>query len=116
MRADELTAKALAIAEESLIKQQTDMWRIQAERAREVSNQAFEYIKEHGFENANTAVQALKWAQEEERKTRGAEAFIAMVKDKSNDDLIKMVRDLATRQLSTEDDVIEVAPEEKDSA
>lgn len=114
IRADELNGRAIQKAEDNLVAGQVAMWAEHADRAREVASQAFDYIKERGFDSSASAIQALKWAQEEERKTRGAEAFIAIVKDKSNDDLIKMVRDLATRQLSSAEEIVDVTAEEPD--
>lgn len=113
-RKDSLSARALEKAEENLIQRQVQMWKEHADAAAVVRKEALDYIKVKGFDSSASAVQALKWAQEEERKTRGAEAFIAAVKDKSNDELITMIRGLADRQLTGED-IIEVETTDEDA-
>lgn len=110
-RKDALDARALEKAEENLINKQVAMWKEHADAAAKIRKEALAYIEEHGFDSSTSAIQAIKWAQEEERKTRGAEAFIESVKNKSNDELISMIRGLAERQLSTED-IIEAEQED----
>lgn len=113
-RKDALNTRALEIAEKNLIEKQVSMWKEHAEAAAAVRTKALEHIKVNGFDSSASAVQAIKWAQEEERKTRGAEAFIESVKNKSNDELMTMIRSLAERQLST-DEIIEVEAEDGDA-
>jgi hypothetical protein len=102
-RKEALNARALELAEENLIENQVQMWKRHADFAQQVGKTAYDYILEHGFDSSASAIQALKWAQEEERITRGADAFYKSVKNKSNDELLAMVRGLAERQLSAED-------------
>ena len=102
-RKDALNAQALELAEKSLIENQVEMWKRHADFAQKVGKEAYDYILEHGFDSSASAIQALKWAQEEERITRGADSFYKSVKNKSNDELLAMVRGLAERQLSAED-------------
>ena len=113
-RKDELNGRAVMKAEEAMVERQFQMWKEHADAAAEVRREALAYIKEHGFDTSASAVQAIKWAQEEERRTRGVEEFYKTVKDKSNDQLLDMIRALAERQLSG-DEIIEVV-DEKESA
>lgn len=94
--------------EDELVKQQVLMWKEQASRARAIAESAFDYLKETGFDSSASAVSGLKWAQEEERKTRGAEAFITSVKDASTDQLLQTIRQLAERHASVVEDSSEV--------
>lgn len=102
--------------EDELVKAQVLMWKEHASHAREIAHEAFVYLKENGFDSASSAVSAIKWAQEEERKTRGAEAFITAVKNASTEELIKSVRQLAERHASVDEKIIYVdeIPESKD--
>jgi hypothetical protein len=102
-RKEALNARALEVAEENLIENQVQMWKRHADFAQQVGKTAYDYILENGFDSSASAIQALKWAQEEERITRGADAFFKSVKNKSNDELMTMIRSLAERQLSPED-------------
>ena len=110
-RKDELLARASAIMEQQLVDDQVAMWKRQAENAKEVGIDAFKYLKAEGFDSSASAIAAIKWAQEEERKTRGAEKFITLIKDSSNDEVLETVRRLLTRKASTEEtegDVIDI--------
>lgn len=111
-RRDEIHGKASIMIDEELVNQTVQMWKEHAEAARKVRQQALEYIEVNGFDSSASAIQAIKWAQEEERKTRGAEAFIAQVKNSSNEDLLDTIRGLIDRQASTED-IIDAPMEEK---
>lgn len=114
-RKDELMGKAVIKSEEKLVDAQVEMWSEHAAAAREIRIQAFDYIKENGFKTAAEALQAIKWAQEEERRTRGVEAFYETVKEKSNDELLAMIRNLADRQL-TDEEIIEVQEDNKEES
>lgn len=89
------------------------MWKEHAEAAAKVRKEALAYIEEKGFDSSASAIAAIKWAQEEERKTRGAEAFIASIKNASNEDLLERVRRLTERHVSTaeEDNIVDVTEE-----
>lgn len=100
VRADEIEGKAVVVSENNLIEHTVEMWQRHASVAGEVAMKAFQYIQENGFDNSMSALQALKWAQEEERKTRGAEALVSTIKNAANEDLLETVRNLAARQLN----------------
>lgn len=110
-RKEELNSIALVKAEKNLVDGQVRMWARHASFAQKVGDAAYQHILKNGFDSSASAIQALKWAQEEERKTRGAEAFIESVKNKSNDELLTMIRNLAERQLTTEE-IIEIETED----
>lgn len=101
-RRDEINGQASIVIQTELVNQTVQMWREHAEAAAKVRRSALAYIEENGFDGSASAIQALKWAQEEERKTRGAEAFITQVKNSSNEDLLDTIRGLLDRQNSTE--------------
>jgi len=94
--------------EDELVSQTVRMWREHAEAARVVAREALAFIKDHGFDTTASAVSAIKWAQEEERKTRGAEAFLEQIKNADNDKLTDIVRQLATRKATTDEDIVDV--------
>lgn len=96
--------KAAVVMEENLVKQTIEMWKRHADAAQEVAFLALDYIRIKGFDSSSSAVKAIEWAQEEERRTRGAEALIESIKQESNEDLIETIRNLASRKLSTDDD------------
>lgn len=112
-RKDELNGEAIIRAEESLVEKQVEMWKEHAELARKVRDEAWKYIEERGFDSSSSAIRAIEWAQEEERRTRGVEAFYAAVKDKSSDELLAMVRSMAERQLA-EGEIIEATTDTTD--
>jgi len=102
-RGDALLAKASAKMEIKLVDKTVEMWDIHADAAREVALKALDHIREHGFDSSASAVQAIKWAQEEERKTRGAKEFITAVKNSSSENLMETIRELMERSSATED-------------
>jgi hypothetical protein len=110
-RRDELLVKASERMEDELVSQTVKMWREHAEAAHVVAREALAFIKEHGFDTTASAVSAIKWAQEEERKTRGAEAFLEQVKNADNDKLLSMVRELAVRKANTDGDIVDALEE-----
>ena len=102
-RKDAIMTKAQLQMEDALALQTVEMWKRQAMQAAEVSDKAFKYIIENGFDSSSSAIRALEWAHEEERKTLGAESFLAAIKDSSSHDLIKTIRQLAERQAAIEE-------------
>jgi len=101
-RCDALDAEAARKMEIVLVDETVSMWKRHADAAREVALSALEYVREHGFDTSSSAIQAIKWAQEEERKTRGAEEFISAIKDKSSEDLMETIRELMERSAANE--------------
>lgn len=113
-RKDALEAEASAQMDIILVEETVSMWKQHAEAAREVALKALDYIRQEGFDSSSSAISAIKWAQEEERKTRGADAFITTIKNKSSQDLLEAVRELMERSAETEDIVdMETKEEEK---
>lgn len=115
-RRDELLAKASQRMEDELVSQTVKMWREHAEAARVIAREALAYIQQAGFDTTASAVSAIKWAQEEERKTRGAEAFLEQVKNADNDKLVDIVRQLATRKAATDEDIVDALDDMADEA
>jgi hypothetical protein len=102
-RRDAIEADASQKMHVVLVDQTVSMWKAHAEAAREVAMIALEKIRTDGFDSSASAISAIKWAQEEERKTRGAEAFIEKLKNSSNSDLLDTIRELMERSAATED-------------
>lgn len=115
-RKDAILGKASAIMETELVDETVKMWRKHASVADQVGTIAYQHIEEHGFDNSGQALNALKWAQEEERKTRGAEALVSTIRNAANEDLVSEIRKLAARQLNVDEDAIdaEVKPDEEE--
>lgn len=97
--------------DDELVDQTVAMWRRHAEAAHVVAVEALAKIRKDGFDTTASAVSAIKWAQEEERKTRGAEAFLEQVKNADNEKLINMVRELAVRKANTDSDIVDALEE-----
>src|SRR5512139_373102 len=112
-RKDAILGKASAIMETELVDETVKMWRKHASVADQVGSAAYRYIQEHGFDSSTSALQALKWAQEEERKTRGAEALVSTIRNAANEDLVSEIRKLAARQLNVDEDAIDAVTEDK---
>ena len=112
-RREGLDEKAAEKMDVVLVDQTVEMWKAHAEAAREVALKALAHVREHGFDTSASAVAAIRWAQEEERKTRGAEAFITTLKNADNQDIVEMVRELMERSSATDDVVDGEASEEK---
>lgn len=108
-RADALSAMAIQKAETLLIDKQADMFKRQAEDAFEIATMAKDHLIANGFDTASSAVNALKWATEEERTVRGAAEFLIKVSKMSQSDLEARATKLLRRQNEAVDaDVTEV--------
>lgn len=106
-RKDQIEGRAAIITEEILVEETVKMWREHASNAAMVKDIAAYHIQENGFDNSTSALNALKWAQEEERKTRGAEALVSTIRNAANEDLVTRIRKLAARQLNVDDEAID---------
>lgn len=113
-RRDAINGRASAIMETELVDETVKMWQKHASVADAVGAEAFAYIQEHGFDSSASALQALKWAQEEERKTRGAEALVSTIRNAANEDLVSEIRKLAARQLNVDEDTVDAEVKDSD--
>lgn len=107
-RADAMNAKAIEIAESTLIQQKAEMLKRQAQDAFEVALKAKQHILEEGFDTTASAVAALKWASEEERTTRGVSDMLIRVSKMSKEDLEARALKLLQRTNEVIDGDVEV--------
>lgn len=110
-RRDEIQGKAALVVENKLVEKTVEMWGRHADNAQKVIDIAITHILENGFDTSASAVAALKWAQDEERRTRGAEALIENIKSSDNETIIEKIRKLAERRASTDDVIDAETPE-----
>lgn len=87
LRADELDAKAVQIADDSLIIKKAEMLKAQAERGETLQKKGIEYIESSGFDSAASAVQAVIRGAELERTSRGIGELIVKMAKMSDGDL-----------------------------
>lgn len=107
-RADALNAKAIEKVEHQLIDMKSDMLKRQAESAYKIAKLAENYLLENGFDTAASAVNAIKWAQEEERTVRGVSEMMIKISKMTPDELMAE----AAKLLKRNSEVIDIVPEE----
>ena len=107
-RADALNAKAIEKVEHQLVDMKADMLKRQAESAFKIAKLAENYLLENGFDTAASAVNAIKWAQEEERTVRGVSEMMIKISKMSPDELMQE----AAKLLKRNSEVIDIVPEE----
>lgn len=110
-RADALNAKAIEKVEHQLIDMKSDMLKRQAESAYKIAKLAENYLLENGFDTAASAVNAIKWAQEEERTVRGVSEMMIKISKMTPDELMAE----AAKLLKRNSEVIDIVPEEMDA-
>jgi hypothetical protein len=108
-RADGLNAKAIEKTEVALVDKRAEMFLRQIETALAVGEKAREQILLDGFDSSASAVNALKWAQEEERTVRGVSEMMVKISKMSPEELMKEAAKLLKRSSEA---VIDVEAEE----
>ena len=111
-RADALNAKAIEKVEHQLIDMKSDMLKRQAKTAFDIAKKAEDYLLEHGFDTAASAVNAIKWAQEEERTVRGVSEMMIKISKMTPDELMAE----AAKLLKRNSEVIDIPAEEIEDA
>lgn len=82
-RADAMNTLAVQKVEEDLVTKRADMFRKQLEEAREIKQIALDHIRENGFDNSSSAVNALFKAIDTESKVTGVEELINRISQMS---------------------------------
>jgi hypothetical protein len=95
--ADTLDEKALAKAENNLIKQKADMLRRHADLAQNLITKATDYLNEEGFDTSASAVAAIIKGATLERESRGLGEMMVRISQMSDDDMKKEIAKLANR-------------------
>ena len=116
--ADELDAKAVAIVEDNLVAQKSQMLIRQADMAWKLQDAGVEYIEREGFDSSASAVQAIIRGAQLERESRGFGEMMLKMAKMGNEELtaefITMVnRGFENGQLESTIDADEV-PEQKE--
>jgi len=107
-RADVLNSKAIERVESVLVDQKYEMLLRQAETAQKIGQLAEEHLLTEGFDNSSSAVNALKWASEEERTVRGVSEMMIKISRMTPDELMKEAAKLLKRNSEAVDaEVIE---------
>ena len=96
-RADALNARAIAKVEETLVTQKSEMLKRQAETAFTIGKLAENYLLSDGFDTSASAVNAIKWAQEEERTVRGVSEMMIKISKMTPDELMAEAAKLLKR-------------------
>lgn len=109
-RADALNAKAIQKTEVALVDKRAEMFMRQIETALAVGEKAREQILADGFDSSASAVNALKWAQEEERTVRGVSEMMIKISKMTPDELMAE----AAKLLKRNSEVIDIPAEELD--
>jgi len=103
-----------------LVNIRMKMMKRHAERAQQIGEMAFEYLRDTGFDSSASAVSAAFKAFEEEKKSTGMEVALTQVFSMSDDDLQKTMNRLLarTKGLNPEDgdDIVTAESEELDNA
>lgn len=102
-RADALTAKAIEVAEHSIVERKADLLRRQFEDALEVGQAARDHILAFGFDTTSSAVSALKWASEEQRTVMGVSEMLLKISKMSPEDLQARAEKLLKRKVESVD-------------
>jgi len=111
-RSDALNARAIAKVEEQLVNQKSEMLKRQAQSAFEIGEMAKEHLLRDGFDTSASAVNALKWAQEEERTVRGVSEMMIKISKMSPEELMQE----AAKLLKRNSEVIEGETLEEENA
>jgi len=112
-RADALNARAIIKVEEQLVNQKTEMLKRQAENAFKIGELARNHLLSDGFDTSASAVNALKWAQEEERTVRGVSQMMITISKMTPEELMQEAAKLLKRNSEVVDGV-EIEEEDAD--
>lgn len=111
LRADELDAKAVQLADNNLIAQKAEMLKAQAERGRELQEKGIEYIRTSGYDSAASAVQGVIRGAELERTSRGIGELIVKMSKMSEGDLKEEI--MRRLQILSDDTAVDATVEEE---
>ena len=113
MRADELDAKAIQIADDGLINQKAEILKRHQAQALKIQMKALEYLEQEGFDTAASAVNAYFKSTEEERKTQGFSDLLEKLESMSNnqvrDEIIALINRATENDQITDADVKDIA-------
>lgn len=110
LRADELDAKAVQLADDSLIIQKAEMLKAQAIRGETLQKKGIEYIETEGFDSAASAVQAVIRGAELERVSRGVGDLLVRMAKMSEGDLKEEI--MKRLQILSDDSAIDAEVKE----
>lgn len=113
-RADAMNTKAIQKVEDQLIDQKAEMLKRQAQQAFEIAERAREHLLENGFDTSSAAVNAIKWATEEERTVRGVSEMMIKISKMTPDELMQEAAKLLKRNSEAIDG--EIVEEDADSS
>lgn len=113
-RANFLDDEVRTKMERELVEMRVEMMKRHAEIAKEVIEMAIEKLRDGGFDTSASAVQALKVAFEEEKRSRGAEVSLTKLNEMNDEQLSAAFRQL-TGQISGVDTVDGEVEEEFES-
>lgn len=87
LRADQLDAKAIELADDQMIVEKAQMLKEQAARGKELQEKGMEHLKLKGFDSASAAVQAVIRGADLERSSRGIGELIVKMSKMTDGDL-----------------------------
>lgn len=98
LRADELDAKAMQIADDEVIKAKAEMLKRQAQIGLELQNKGMEHLRDDGFDTSASAVNAVVRGVDIERSSRGISEFLISMSKMTDADLKAELARLAGRE------------------
>lgn len=113
LRSDELSAKAMQLADDNLIIKKSEMLMAQAERGEQLQVEGMKHLKEKGFDSSSAAVQAVIRGAELERTSRGIGELIVKMSKMSEGDLQAEI--MKRLQILSDDRVIDVEVTEENA-
>lgn len=96
-RSSTILAETQKQTDRQLVQVRMDMMKRHAELAKDVEDEAWQYLKETGFDSSASAVSALFKAIDEEKKSTGMGIALAQVFTMSDEDLQKQMNRLIMR-------------------
>jgi len=109
--ADTLDAKAIQISDTQLINKKAEMLIRHQEDAKVIAEEALSYLKEKGFDSANSAVSGYFKATEEQRKTAGFSDLLERLDKMCNNDVEQEIIN-KLRRIQENDQIVEVDAED----
>jgi|GEM_PF-1549882 len=113
LRADELDAKAMQIADDEVIMQKAQMLKRQAEIGLELQELGMKALRTDDFDSSASAVNAVVKGVEIERSSRGISEFLMKLSKMSDADIKDELAKLALREDLT---IIDAEEKEDDSS
>lgn len=114
-RADLLDAKAATQIDNELVALKVNMLREQAADFRAIRKKAAKFLLESDFDSSSAAVNAFIRSSQEERIAHGLSKAVQKIAVMDDDDLLKQVRELASKVSGDILDVDEVEDENAES-